>query len=140
MGEGFDWPSLSLEQLERDVWGKPDYDSYLVSTCHRLRNKPLREFTVEDLRIMLGQQISLPILMPMAIEVLEQKPFAAGDYYRGDLLNNALRVDPKFWKKHPKLWHRIDTIACEVDQLVRMSQELLIPAWKEFQKAYPSDE
>jgi len=30
----------------------------------------LREFTTDDLRFMLGQQISLPVLMPDALDVL----------------------------------------------------------------------
>jgi CDI immunity proteins len=58
----------SLEELEGAVSGEPDYDSYLVSTIHRLRRKPLNEFSVEDLRIMIGQQIGLRYLVPLAIK------------------------------------------------------------------------
>jgi hypothetical protein len=49
----------SLQELERDGWGQPDYDSHLVQTCHRLRRVPLADFTTEDLRIMIGQKIGL---------------------------------------------------------------------------------
>lgn len=45
-------PSKSLDQLEGVVWGEPSFDSHVVTTCHRLRTKPIDEFGVEDLRIM----------------------------------------------------------------------------------------
>jgi hypothetical protein len=31
----------SLQELERADWGEPTYDSYLVTTVHRLRRVPL---------------------------------------------------------------------------------------------------
>jgi CDI immunity proteins len=67
-----------LQDLEQDDWGEPTYDSYLVTTVHRLRRKPLGEFTVEDLRIMIGHGIGLPFLIPMAVKHLEDEPLAAG--------------------------------------------------------------
>lgn len=45
-------PSKSLDQLEGVVWDEPSFDSHVVTTCHRLRTKPIDEFGVEDLRIM----------------------------------------------------------------------------------------
>lgn len=77
---------MSLEQLEKDVWPEPDYTSYLVTTCHKLRKKRLGEFSVEDLRIMLGQSIGAIHLLPRAIEILRVNPFAEGDFFEGDLL------------------------------------------------------
>ena len=56
----------TLDELEGVAWGEPTFDSYLVTTCHRLRTKPVDEFSVEDLRIMIGQQIGLPHLVPLA--------------------------------------------------------------------------
>lgn len=93
------WPDQTLEQLEGEDWGEPAYPSCVVTNSHRLRKKPLREFTAEDLRFMLGQQISLPISMPMALDVLELvDPFAGGDMNQGTLLLNALKVDKQFWQ------------------------------------------
>jgi hypothetical protein len=76
----------TLDQLEGFVWGEPKFDSYLVTTCHRLRSKPIDEFSVEDLRIMIGQRIGLPHLVPLAVATLERDPLAEGDFYPGDLL------------------------------------------------------
>lgn len=62
-----------------------------------LRRKPLAEFTVGDLRIMLGQEIGVPALLPLALQVLLRDPFAEGDYYPGDLLANVLRLPESAW-------------------------------------------
>jgi CDI immunity proteins len=96
----------TLQDIEKDDWGRPSYDSYLVETCHALRQKPLGTFTVEDLRIMIGQQISLPILVPLALERLEGNPLAEGDFFPGDLLENVLLIDESFWLAHPELHRR----------------------------------
>jgi hypothetical protein len=85
----------TLEELEGDVWGEPEYDSYLVKTCHRLRKKPIETFSVEDLRIMVGQTIGLEHLLPRVLIVLERDPFAEGDFYPGDLMTALVR--PANW-------------------------------------------
>lgn len=47
----------TIEQLERDVWPGPGPDdTSLVRRCTELRRKPVAEFTIEDLRVMLGQR------------------------------------------------------------------------------------
>jgi CDI immunity proteins len=91
----------SLEVLEKSVWPEPIFRSHLVTTCHRLRKKPVGCFTVEDLRIMIGQNIGLPYLMPIAFERLEEAPLAAGNFYPGDLLAAVLHVRPEFWEINP---------------------------------------
>jgi hypothetical protein len=90
-------PEKTLEQIENSYWVDPTYDSYLVTTCHQLRKKPLKDFTVEDLRIMIGQNISLNILIPMAFERLKQNILAEGDFYPGDLLKSVLTAEASFW-------------------------------------------
>ncbi|GHJ50947.1 hypothetical protein Nm8I071_02540 [Nonomuraea sp. TT08I-71] len=75
------------------MWPDPGPDtSFLVRRCTELRRKPLAEFTVEDLRIMLGQEIGVPALLPLATEVLLRETLAEGDYYPGDLLRTVLRL------------------------------------------------
>lgn len=91
----------SLQQLEGEDWGDPTCASHVVTECHRLRRVPLREFTPENLRIMIGQQIGLQHLIPIALELLCADPLAAGDYYEGDLLAAVLRAESEFWLKHP---------------------------------------
>lgn len=99
-----------MDELEEVTWGEPPYDSSLVQTCHRLRKKPIGKFSVEDLRIMIGQQIGLFFLVPIALEVLEKDPLAEGDCYPGDLLNSAMNIDSTFWQRHMDWKTRFDNI------------------------------
>lgn len=114
----------TLEELENDVWGEPEFDSYLVLTCHTLRKKDLDQFTVEDLRIMVGQGISLPILLPRAIAALERDPMAEGDFFPGDLLSSLIR--PANWPGLAGATTRI-TAVCEraLDLLAQLDNERL---------------
>lgn len=88
----------TIEELERDVWPDSDPDdTFLITRCTELRRKPLAEFTVEDLRIMLGQEIGVTALLPRAVNVLLRDPLAEGAYYPGDLLANVLRLPDSAW-------------------------------------------
>src|SRR5262245_25796102 len=117
MKGGFD-RSKSLQELERHDWGEPTFDSYLVTTCHRLRRKPLNQFSVEDLRIMIGQQISLSYLIPLAVERLEADPLAAGHCYAGDLLSMVLMVDEAFWISHPDSLERVRRVTARARDIL----------------------
>jgi hypothetical protein len=75
----------------------------MVRRCHALRSKPIDEFTVEDLRLMIQQQIGLRYLVPIALQHLREDPLAEGDFYPGDLLAAILRVDGAFWQQKPDL-------------------------------------
>jgi len=81
----------TLEQLDGQIWPKPDpdVDTYLVITIHRLRQKPLEQFDTEDLRICIGQNMFLMRLIPIALEKLSANPMISGICYAGDLLLRA---------------------------------------------------
>jgi hypothetical protein len=93
--------SQTLEELEDGRWGPPTYDSYLVRTAHRLRTVPLKDLTVEDLRLLLGQQIGTAWLMPLALERLRVDALTMGDFYPGDLLSSVLNTQAAYWDQHP---------------------------------------
>lgn len=83
----------TLDELEGDTWGPPGFDSHLVQETHRLRSIPIGELTVENLRLLLGQQIGTPWLVPLALAQLVDDPLAMGDFYPGDLLTSVLGTD-----------------------------------------------
>jgi len=88
----------TIEEIEGVREPDPGPDAtFLVRRCVTLRRKPLSEFSTEDLRIMLGQQIAVPTLLPMAVAVLANNPLAEGDYYPGDLLHTVIRLPDKEW-------------------------------------------
>jgi len=97
--------SKTLDELEGVVWGSPTYDSRLVQTCHRLRTKPVQDFEIEDLRIMIGQKIGLEYLIPLALIRLEENPWAEGMMYEGDLLCATLKCGVSFWRDHD-VWRK----------------------------------
>ena len=97
------WLSKTLESLEKDYWGEPEYNSHLVTTCHRLRKKPLKDFETEDLRIMIGQNIGLKYLMPLALDKIDKNIQTDGDLYDGDLLQAVLKSDKSTGKQKKKI-------------------------------------
>jgi hypothetical protein len=91
----------TLSQLDSEAWGKAtDGDSSLVQKVLFLRNKPLKQFTIEDLRLLIGQNFNLEILIPLALDRLKENILAEGDFYEGDLLNSVLRIDANYWTNH----------------------------------------
>jgi hypothetical protein len=99
----------TLDELEGVTWGPPTYSSNLVQTCHRLRTKPVGEYDAEDLRVMIGQNVGLPWLLPLAIDRLEEDPWVSGDLYPGDLLAVAARA--KFdWATRGDLRERLRAV------------------------------
>lgn len=136
----------TLQQLDGEEWGEPPYDSHLVKECHRLRRVPLRDFTVEYLRITIGQQIGLEYLVPLALERLHDDPFAEGAYYPCDLLVSVLGADARLWKKHPELRERLVTITERTISLLPTMPEIASKtvtrtvrrAYEEFQKKQAS--
>jgi hypothetical protein len=108
----------TLQELEGEDWGEPEFESHVVTNAYRLHRVPLREFTVEDLRFMIGQQFGLRYLIPIALEHLRADPFAGGDCCEGDLLAAVLRADSRFWIASPAL-------RAEAAQIVQQALSLL---------------
>jgi hypothetical protein len=102
------WRYKTIENLEKHNFGNPnEAPTNMVKRCLELCKVSLDKFTVEDLRLMIGQEFSLQYLIPLAIEHLRIDIFVEGDFYPGDLLKNVLSVDTKFWAKNKHLWTEI---------------------------------
>lgn len=129
--------SKTLTQLEGTAAADrdgPDYPSFLGAECHRLRGVPIGRFSVENLRIMIGQGRGLRYLVPLAIDRLEADPFVAGDFHDGDLLLAVSRIDPAFWRARPALAEAAKRIVrraeAETDRRARLLRDELLPIWK----------
>ncbi|RPK56363.1 hypothetical protein EES42_41095 [Streptomyces sp. ADI95-17] len=92
-----------------------------MATAHALRSRPVGTLTVEDLRLLIGQDIGLPVLLPLAVEVLRDNPLAEGDMYEGDLLRAVLTRNPAVWSTYPELARQLTFI---VDGLSGLSSDL----------------
>jgi hypothetical protein len=106
------WRYKSLFDLEKTHLVAPSEEAptRLVKRCYELIMLPLNEYTIEDLRLMIGQEFGLLYLIPLAIEKLNDNLFAEGDIYEGDLLANVLRVPLTFWKQKPDLWAQVNNL------------------------------
>ena len=106
----------SIEQLENDYWQETDFPTGLVERCFRYRKIPISDLTPAQLRTLIGQQIGLKYLVPLALKALEQNLLTEADLYEGDLLASILDVDASFWKEYP-------AIKLEVQQLILDEKE-----------------
>ncbi len=114
--------SRTLDELDPPAWGPPPSDATsLVLQCHKLRRKPLDDFTAEDLEVLIGQKIALRHLVPRALDVLETNPLTEAFYYPGDLMRSVLGVDATYWHDHQTEWLRmheiVDGLLSDVDAL-----------------------
>ncbi|MGY5121969.1 contact-dependent growth inhibition system immunity protein [Streptomyces sp. 900105755] len=108
----------SLEELERDRWPAPTAGaSRLVATVHALRRRPIGRLTVEDMRLLIGQNLGLGHLLPLALEVLRVDPMAEGDLYEGDLLSAVVTRSPAVWNEWPELGRELGAIVSELTGL-----------------------
>ena len=105
------WRHKSIENLEKQDFGNPnDAPTNMVKRCLELCKVPLDRFSVEDLRLMIGQDFSLRYLIPVAIEHLKRDIFVEGDLFPGDLLKNVLSVDTNFWINNRHLWTEVNDL------------------------------
>ncbi|MCM5530516.1 contact-dependent growth inhibition system immunity protein [Parasegetibacter sp. NRK P23] len=103
------WRHKSIENLEkRDFGSSDDAPTRMVKRCLDFCKVSLDQFTVEDLRLIVGQEFALTYLIPLAIEHLQKDIFSEGDLYPGDLLKNVLSIDKGFWLENKNYWDGIN--------------------------------
>ncbi|MDQ1009871.1 hypothetical protein QFZ82_004356 [Streptomyces sp. V4I23] len=113
--------TLSLENLEGDEWPEPPAGSTgLVRTVHALRKRPIGELSAYELSRMIGQEVGLPWLMPVALEILsETAPAqAGGGFYDEELLSAVLTRSSEVWRTSPQWAEEVSGI---LHQLVDLS-------------------
>ncbi|MFD6903978.1 MULTISPECIES: contact-dependent growth inhibition system immunity protein [Streptomyces] len=105
----------SLEELEHDRWSVPSGgETRLMATVRELRGRPIGGLTVEDMRLLIGQNVGLAHLLPLAVEVLRIDPLAEGDMYEGDLLAAVLTSSAEVWSEFPALEQKVRLIVSEL--------------------------
>ena len=120
--------SKSLEDLEKEKWNRPDFESSLAKECHRLWSIPLSDLSVENLRMLIGQKVGLKYLVPVALDILSGNPLAEGHLYKGDLLANVAAIPDSFWQKYPALNNQVVEIKNELEIIIGTITEELVPS------------
>ncbi|WP_351228117.1 contact-dependent growth inhibition system immunity protein [Streptomyces sp. NPDC002133] len=99
-------PSRTLEELEdnRRPPPAPGGSTGLVLAVHALRKRPVGSLTVDELVRLIGQDLGLLFLMPVALKILRDTLPAqhAGGWYDDDLLTVALTRSPAAWTADPE--------------------------------------
>ncbi len=68
--------------------------------------------------MLIGQGIGLEFLIPLAVELPQENPFVAGDYYPGDLLSVVMQVEPGFWQNHQDVYWSVSEIVAGLPSLM----------------------
>jgi len=101
----------------------------LVTECHRLRHIPLKNLAVEELGTLIGQEIGVQYLVPVAIEILDDDPWAGGYMYPGHLMKRVVELPASFRKENPQMVCRFQSVLDEVERRWRFYQDEIRPAW-----------
>jgi hypothetical protein len=129
------WRQKSLEELENDKWpDEKEYPTGLIKRCHEFRKIPVGKLTIEQLRTLIGQDIGLRHLIPIAIEFLTTDVLSEGDFYPGDLLMSLINLDNSFWSENTALKKQLaELINSNLDKL--RNEELDLDKWQELNSA-----
>jgi hypothetical protein len=124
-----------LDVLDPPAWGPAPPDAtVLIKRCHELRTKPLRDFTVEDLRVMIDQQVALGRMVALSLDRLQPDSFVE-DGFPGDLLASVLQVDAVFWEESPDLDIEVRKLAERLDEQLELE-----PGLRELIKTFVEDQ
>ena len=120
-----DESKITLDTVDPPAWGPAPPDATPLATrCHELRTKPLRDFTVEDLRIMIGEQVALNHLVWPALDRLRSDSLVEDDDYPADLLASVLRVDSAYWERSPDYDLELHNLAEGARKRFKLTPEL----------------
>ncbi|WP_282777292.1 MULTISPECIES: contact-dependent growth inhibition system immunity protein [unclassified Nocardia] len=97
--------SKSLQELEGTCWPElREFPSELVADVYRLREMPIGELNPTALARLIGQEIGLRWLIPVALDHLSETvpDERAGGFYDEDLLTAVVTCSLEFWQDHPE--------------------------------------
>ncbi len=73
-------------------------------------NVPLNEYSFDDLRFMILQELGLTYLIPLGLNVLKDNPLIETAYYEGDLLSSIIKVDKNYWVENKEEYNKLREI------------------------------
>jgi hypothetical protein len=102
------WRDKSIETLEKRSYGDPaSAPSNIVRLCLEYVKLPVGDLDIEQVQLLIGQEIGLTYLIPLAMEFLKKDILAEGNYYPGDLLKKVTTVNVVFWKTNVDLYQQL---------------------------------
>jgi hypothetical protein len=107
----------TIKQLEGIKLDSNLWDSGLIRGISKYIDQPIGLLNNEGLRLLIGQNIGLKFLIPLAIDQLKDNILAEGDLYEGDLLKNVLDSDRQFWIQNKDYYNIIAELYVENSSL-----------------------
>jgi hypothetical protein len=84
-----------LEKLENDFWDDSDLDengTSLVTKVYALRKIPLNKLKPEQIILLIGQDLGIDFILPLALNILDDNPFIECTFYPCDLLKYISKI------------------------------------------------
>ena len=89
---------LSIEAFKGRRWAESGADAtQVIRAVHGAREVPVRDLSLEQLRLQLVQRVGLPWVIDEALIRLDDDPLAEGDLYPGDVLAALTGLDGHAW-------------------------------------------
>lgn len=125
---------LSLEELEGVRWDPPAPGATsLERSVHGLRKRPVNELTGWELARLIGQQVGLDFLVPLAVDRLTTEQDQGRIFLDDDLLTALLSCGDHFRDNDPHLALRLLSFIDSLDD----EGPYLPPLVAKFQQAFP---
>ncbi|MFB7248867.1 hypothetical protein CW362_30275 [Streptomyces populi] len=124
----------SLEELEGLRWPAPPADSTpMVRNVYELRRRPVATLEPHELARLIGQDVGLPWLLPLAVEILRDTAPRQGEGGRldDDLLYAVVTRKPEVWATAPEPARELgETVALltDVSRYVRRAIDAFLSA------------
>jgi hypothetical protein len=93
-----------------------------IQKIHAIRNKCLRDFTVDEVRACLAQDIGAVYLAQKALGFLETNPWIEAEHYEGDLLNACIDISDDYWKEEKDNRERMRNILQAANEKIAMGK------------------
>ena len=109
----------NLQQLEKDFPNEilPKEKLPLLPREKSFSLISLKDFNIENLRFMIQQGFGWRFLVPMAIKILTENPFADDDRYDGSLFSSILSIKNTFWQENPDLYQKVEEILQKAESI-----------------------
>ena len=124
-GDNFD-QNRSIEELSEYCWLAPEFESNVIMKSHALRRKKLADLTFEDIRMGLSQHVGVTYLVPIALKVVEDDPFAESLNFPAEITLNLLRIPHDYWLSHRSFADRLE----QVYERVRQGRDTQDDYWR----------
>jgi hypothetical protein len=107
----------------------PRFTSSLIENIERLQDMHPSQYTIEDLCEIIGQQMNLGSVTPIAIGKLRADPLSRVGLYTGELLRLMLNIDQGHWRNRQdqktELRAIIESLSPEdIEELIYMKDDI----------------